>query len=69
MTMKTLGISISPDRMIQEYEQLECFKTYASERNPSFSTNWNVMITLLQATGPIKYGQQIQKIARYLCEK
>lgn len=69
MAMKALGVNICPDHMIQEYEQPECFKTYATERNPSLSTNCNVMISLLQATEPIKYEQQIQKIARYLCEQ
>jgi hypothetical protein len=64
--MAALGASISADRLVQKYEQPDCFKTYSSERHPSFSTNCNVLTALLHATEPAKYVLQIEKIVRYI---
>ena len=65
--IEALGICISPERMIREYEQPECFKTYASEKDPSVTTNCNVLIALLHAEKPTINRPQIQKIVLFLC--
>lgn len=59
---------MSPDSLIREYETLTHFRTYAFERDPSFSANFNVLIALLHVSDPAKYCPQIEKCARFLCK-
>ena len=67
--LEALDVSISSERMIHEYEQPECFKTYSSERDPSFTTNCNVLVAILRTREATKYEPQIQKIVRFVCQQ
>ncbi|KAL1984156.1 hypothetical protein VTN96DRAFT_9461 [Rasamsonia emersonii] len=68
LTLNCLGKAVSPDSLIREYETLTHFRTYAFERDPSFSANFNVLIALLHVSDPAKYCPQIEKCARFLCK-
>lgn len=51
-----------------EYEAEEHFKTYAFERNPSFSANCNALNALLSVESRLQdYRPQIEKALRFLC--
>lgn len=67
LTLNLLGRATSPDGMIALFEADNHFKTFALERNPSFSANCNVLIALLYAPEPRKYVAQIYKAANFLC--
>ena len=53
--------------MIAEFETKALFKTYTTERNPSFSANCNVLCALLYVADPNIYAAQISKAAFFLC--
>lgn len=53
--------------MIAEFETDTYFKTYMTERNPSFSANCNVLCALLYGPDPNVYADQIFKAASFLC--
>lgn len=53
--------------MIQRFETASHFRTYASERDPSFSANCNVLLALLHQQDAHLYEAQILKIAGFLC--
>jgi hypothetical protein len=55
------------DPMIQHFEAESHFRTYASERDPSFSANCNALLALLHQQDPPRYEAQILKIAQFLC--
>ncbi|KAL8952793.1 MAG: hypothetical protein Q9222_001297 [Ikaeria aurantiellina] len=63
-----IGHQFPPDQMIQRFENGNHFKTYSSERNPSFSANCNILIALTYVSHPIKYATAISKATRYLCD-
>ena len=68
MTLNLMGRdALEPDRLILEFEADESFRTYATERNRSFSANCNVLMALLCAPNPSRYSSQINKAAGYLC--
>lgn len=53
--------------MIKEYEAEEHFKTYAFERNPSFSANCNALNALLSMESRLQdYRAQIEKVLLFL---
>jgi hypothetical protein len=56
------------DTMVQHFEGESHFRTYASERDPSFSANCNVLLALLHQQDTIRYEAQILKTARFLCK-
>ena len=66
----TLGLlgrpSADPQQLISSFDSARCFKTYLTERNPSFSSNCNVLNALLHQEAPNKYTPYISKIISYL---
>ena len=52
--------------MLKEFEEERHFKTYAQERNPSFSANCNVLLALLYSQEPSLYSAQIEKAISFL---
>lgn len=55
--------------MIKEYEGPDHFKTYQSERNPSFSANCNVLNALLHTSPDAnQYNAQIEKATAFVCD-
>ncbi|GAB1309809.1 Ent-kaurene synthase [Madurella fahalii] len=54
------------DTMVEHFETESHFKTYASERDPSFSANCNVLLALLHQRDAPRYTTQIVKAARFL---
>jgi len=54
--------------MIKSFESLTHFRTYISERNPSFTANCNVLSALLAQTNLSWYSAQILKIVSFLCD-
>ena|ERR1700753_13176 len=72
MALITLNISSIPhsaDRMIEEFEAPNHFRTYSMERNPSLSANCNVLNSLLHCPKPNEHIIQIEKCASFLCEQ
>ncbi|KAI0470312.1 terpene synthase family protein [Xylaria cf. heliscus] len=59
----------SLDQMICTFEAETHFRTYSSERDPSFSANCNVLQTLVRHPQRDLYSDQIQKATRFLCDK
>lgn len=67
LTLSLLGRpSADPQQLISTFESERCFKTYAAERNPSFSSNCNVLTALLHQEEPNKYAAQISKATSFL---
>ena len=54
--------------MLTAYEKDEHFATYATERNPSFSANCNVLSALLHTPESELYTSSIEKAVKFLCE-
>jgi hypothetical protein len=68
-TLNLIGKSVLADRLVQEFEALDHFKTYSMERNPSLSANCNVLNALLHTPEPEKYMKQIEKCISFLCNQ
>ena len=51
------------------FEAKDHFKTYPSERNPSFGANCNVLICLLKLEDPSLYIPQITKVIGFLARE
>jgi len=66
--LSKLGKEASPAGMIDAFEGETHFRTYASERNPSFTANCNVLSALLAQPDPSHYSVQILKIVNFLCD-
>lgn len=69
MALHHLGRSVSVDTLIREFESHNHFRTYAGERNPSFTSNCNVLMCLCMLENPIPYSSQIAKAANYICSQ
>ena len=54
--------------MNADFETKTHFKTYAMERNPSFSANCNILCSLLFVANPNDYILQISKTASFICD-
>lgn len=67
LALSLLDRPVSPRQLLDAYETSSHFKTYSKERNPSFSTNCNVLLALLYTAQPSDYLSQIEKIATFLC--
>ncbi|CAG9982014.1 unnamed protein product [Clonostachys byssicola] len=67
--LKQLGEKVDPGKMIETFESQTHFKTYESERNPSFSANCNALLALLYQEGPQQYSSQVFKMVVYLCDQ
>ena len=60
--------SADPQQLISTFESERCFKTYSAERNPSFTSNCNVLNALLCQEEPNKYIASISKTISFLIE-
>ncbi|KAK8038504.1 Copalyl diphosphate synthase [Apiospora rasikravindrae] len=69
LSLSLLGSPPSPERMIQEFESAESFRTYRRESTTSFSANGNVLDALVHTSTPARYSGQIVKVARFLCRE
>lgn len=58
MSLELIGQTVSPEQLIYEFETTSHFKTYSTERNPSFSANCNVLCALLYMKDPSIYMPQ-----------
>ena len=58
---------VSPASLVETFDNGACFKTYALERNPSFSANCNVLKALLHLEEVYNYTSQISRIVTFLC--
>ena len=69
LTLRLLGRpSADPQQLISTYDSEPCFKTYAAERNHSFSSNCNVLNALLHQEEPDKYTAYISKVTSFLID-
>ncbi|KAI0395381.1 Copalyl diphosphate synthase [Xylariaceae sp. FL0594] len=68
LTLDLLGRTISPGPMIATFEAEKGFRTYPSERDPSFSANCNALVTLLCQRDPRIFASQISKTVKFLCD-
>lgn len=68
--MKLLGRqeTITPDVTIKMFEKSDAFGTMAAERDRSISSNCHVLIALLEWRDYPRYGSQIHKAAKFVCE-
>ncbi|KAJ2993278.1 hypothetical protein NUW58_g1887 [Xylaria curta] len=64
-----LGYSPSVDNLLEAFESTDHFITYPNERNPSFTTNCHVLISLLKISDSSHYISQIQKATVYLTSR
>ncbi|KAL4930283.1 terpene synthase family protein [Aspergillus undulatus] len=66
------GYKVSPVAMIRRFEGDECFKTF-DDRVPnsltSMSANANVLNCLVHSPDPDAFSAQIEKVAKFLCER
>ncbi|KAI1390886.1 Ent-kaurene synthase [Hypoxylon trugodes] len=67
LSLKKLGRNASAAKMIERFETKSHFKTYPSERDPSFSANCNVLLALLHQDVPRDFSTQIASIIEFLC--
>jgi hypothetical protein len=63
-----LGVDMSADAMVKEFETSTHFKTYAGERDPSLSANCNALLALVHQKELLEYSTQIQKVTKFLCD-
>lgn len=54
--------------MLRTFGDSQSFRTYALEKNPSFSANCNVVKALLLTEGVDDYASQITKAVQFLCD-
>ncbi|KAI0444326.1 hypothetical protein F4803DRAFT_573310 [Xylaria telfairii] len=64
-----LGYRPSVDGLLRAFETNDHFITYPNERNPSFTTNCHVLISLLQLGDSGCYISQIRKATIYLTSR
>ena len=66
--LSSLGRPVSVEPMVKEFKSSHHFKTYAFERNPSFTVNCNVLSALLTTPAHCKtYAAEIQSTVGFLC--
>lgn len=66
MTLGFLGDDVDLTPLVSTFQSGSYFKTYELERNPSFSANCNVLLTLTEAKDLQVYIQEIESLASYL---
>ncbi|KAI1384134.1 Ent-kaurene synthase [Hypoxylon trugodes] len=71
MSLLYLGREPKPyiEALIHAFETADHFQTYLAERNPSLSTNINVLSCLLLIDDPLPYVPQVAKAASFICKK
>ncbi|KAL8704966.1 MAG: hypothetical protein Q9201_001912 [Fulgogasparrea decipioides] len=60
-----------PQYHMQMVNKFDCgthFETYPSERDPSVSTNCNVLMSLLHSSDPALYSKSIGNAVKFLCD-
>ncbi|KAK8012234.1 Ent-kaurene synthase [Apiospora marii] len=67
LSLALLGSPQSPERLVQEFESAESFRSYHQETSGSLSANCNVLDALLHAPSPAAYSSQIVKLCRFIC--
>ncbi|KAH8799111.1 Copalyl diphosphate synthase [Xylogone sp. PMI_703] len=67
-SLNILGLSVSPESMIQAFEAETHFRTYADERDPSCTANSNALAALLHQPDVSLYSSQIFKLAKFLSD-
>ena len=69
ITLSQLGEYPDPSQMIEHFRTKQGhFFTYPGERNASFSTNCNVLQSLLHSKNVQDYKSQISSITDFLCD-
>ncbi|PLN83655.1 Ent-kaurene synthase, partial [Aspergillus taichungensis] len=68
ISLNMLGKRVRPDRLIEVFENGGHFRTYAGERNPSFSANCNILSALLHSEEPSQYLREIELAVQFLCD-
>lgn len=66
LTLHYLGNETDPTPMIEKFKSSSCFRTYQSERNPSFSVNCNVLLALLCSESIEKHSMLVQHTVEFL---
>lgn len=69
MALRHLGKIVSVDALVEAFESEDHFRTYERERNPSFTSNCNVLTCLCMLEDPLPYALQISKAAKFLCSQ
>ncbi|KAI5860764.1 Copalyl diphosphate synthase [Durotheca rogersii] len=67
IVLNSLGYSISPQKMIDIFATNDHFRTYPSERDPSFSANCNVLSALVHLPDVTLHSKQVLKAVAFLC--
>lgn len=68
-TLRVLGRTTCIKKMVKEFKTRDHFKTYAFEKNPSFSANCNVLTCLLSEKRELEDNVAlIEKCVHFLCE-
>jgi len=65
-TLSMLGQPVSAARMIEVFEADSHFRTYAGERDPSFTANCNALLALLHQPDVSQHASQVLKISKFL---
>lgn len=68
ISLNMLGKRVRPDRLIEVFKNGGHFRTYAGERNPSFSANCNILSALLHSEEPSQYTREIELAVQFLCD-
>ncbi|KAI1454031.1 Copalyl diphosphate synthase [Annulohypoxylon moriforme] len=68
LSLGMLGNVVAPDQMVEAFEAENHFRTYPSERDPSFSANCNALMALIHQPNTRPFAGQILKIVRFLCD-
>lgn len=58
----------SAQALLDRFENASHFKTYAGERNPSFSANCNALVALLSEPDVAAFESSMEKATRFLCD-
>jgi hypothetical protein len=66
LLLNLLGKPTNSKKMVKMFGGKTSFITYPEERVPSFSTNYNVLLTLLASPDRAKHAAQITITARFL---
>ena len=68
LSLNLLSITtVKPVQMIAEFSNGIGFRTYAAERNPSFSANCNILNVLLHSPELGEYVTPISQAANFVC--
>lgn len=67
--LKFLGEHFPIESLLNHFELETHFACFQQERNPSFTANCNILITLLHTAVPIHYIDQIRKAATFICDQ